>query len=98
MPALPQFTNLYFGPSFGIGIFKFPYYNASSEKDESNGFGFNTELIGGTKLGLSENVSFNVEYRFKPGSWNPTWHSRDSDSYRTRIEGSMIVAAFSLAP
>lgn len=98
MPALPQFTNIYFGPSFGAGIFKIDYYKDGIEKDDATGIGFNTELIGGLKLGISENVSLSAEYRYKPDKWNPMWHSENSESYRTRIDGSMIVAAFCLAP
>lgn len=97
MPALPQFTSLYFGPSLGFGLFKIPY-NTGIEEDKATGFGFNTEVIGGLKFGISDNVSFNAEYRYKPGTWNPIWYSIESESFRTRVSDSMVVFALSLAP
>lgn len=97
IPALPQFTHIYFGPSLGLGVFRVPYYTGV-KKDKTIGFGFNAELIGGLKFGITENVALNVEYRYKPGVVNPFWYSIDSKSHRTRISDSMVIFALSFAP
>ncbi len=97
IPALPQFTHIYFGSSLGLGVLRVPY-NTGVKEDKTTGFGLNAEAVGGLKFGITENVSFNAEYRYKPGVANPFWYSIDSESHRIRLSDSMVIFALSFAP
>ena len=97
-PSLPDYTSLYAAMPLGLVIDSVDFYE-DGEKTSSKGFGFNLELMGGLRIGLSESVSFFADYRYRPQTANIIFRSDvDNKIAKERLKGHKISFGISLAP